>query len=243
MAIFFYLCYNIAMIFLRGNMKKVIIFDFDNTVVNSLKYWRKTMGLDCEKYLGLDHFAGFEKLIHKKGNREAAQIFIDVHNLNMTVDEIISIWYKNMFEYYKNNCKLVLGVRQFLEALKNNGYTLVIASATNVSLLGPVLKVYELDKLFDHVVCEDFVGKNKGYPDIYNEVLRVCGAEAKDCLYFEDSLTAITTATSLGIDSVAVVSKFNAHNQAAFDKLCVKTITRYSKKLLKELGLNKSVNN
>ena len=69
MAIFFYLCYNIAMIFLRENMKKVIIFDFDNTVVNSLKYWRKTMGPDCEKYLGLDHFAGFEKLIHKKGNR------------------------------------------------------------------------------------------------------------------------------------------------------------------------------
>ncbi|MBQ3214134.1 MAG: hypothetical protein IJB10_03935 [Clostridia bacterium] len=59
----------------------------------------------------------------------------------------------------------------------------------------------------------------------------------KDCLYFEDSLIAITTANKLGIDCVAMINNLNKNNLNKFNNLCIKTAKRYSNKLMKELNL------
>ena len=72
------------------------------------------------------------------------------------------------------------------------------------------------------VITEAEVGKSKKEPDIFYKIMDEFNLKTSDCLYFEDSLIAITTAKKLGIDCVAMVNNLNKNNLSKFNKLCVK---------------------
>lgn len=219
-------------------MKKVIIFDFDNTLVESIPDWRQMIDHDTAIHYGVTQDPSFESTRHGLTNYDTAKYFLKLHNItNVSADEVITYWYDCMADRYKNHIPIIKGAEEFLSYLQNKGYKLVIATATGRSLLNRALDAYGLEKYFDYIICEEDVGKSKKYPDIYNKIMEKFNVQAQDCLYFEDSSIALSTASSIGIDCVALTSEFNKDNQEYFDKICVLTIEHYSQELIKKLSL------
>ncbi len=218
-------------------MKKVIIFDFDNTLVWSLKDWKQMIDHDTATHFGVEENLDFEKTRHGLSNRDTAALFIQMHPVNTTVNYIIDFWYKYMEDKYKTSVKMVDGVLDFLQSLREKGYTLVLASATGKSLLYKAIDIFDLRKYFDHIVCEDDVGKSKKDPDIFLKILEMTSARVEECLYIEDSHIAINTAKGLGFDCVGIISELNEKHLESISKNCILTANNFSSDLVKKLGL------
>ena len=80
--------------------KQYIIFDFDNTLVNSLGYWAKTEFKQLFKIYGKKPDKTFKKLKSGTSNAQAAQIFIDLAKVDITVEEVFE---KIAFSKYKRH--------------------------------------------------------------------------------------------------------------------------------------------
>ena len=155
-------------------MKKVIIFDFDNTLVFSIPDWRKMIDHNSAIHYGVAHNPEFATTRHGLTNYDTAKYFLQLHNIdNISADDVIAFWYDYMAERYKNNIPMIAGVEDFLKTLKDKEYKLVIATATGRSLLNKALACYDIEKYFDYIICEEDVGKSKKYPDIYNKIMNI----------------------------------------------------------------------
>lgn len=219
-------------------MKKVIIFDFDNTLVLSLEDWKYMIDHETAKHFAVQENLEFEKKRHGLSNKDTAKLFLKMHGLdNLTVDDVIDYWYPYMEEKYRNSIDFVPGAKWVLETLKTKGYTLVLATATGRSLVSKAVKIFDVEKYFDLIVCEEEVGKSKMEPDIYYNIFETLGVGADDCLYFEDSSVALNTASKIELDSVAVLSKLNENKKDNLSKICKATIREYNQEILDSLGL------
>lgn len=219
-------------------MKKVIIFDFDNTLVLSLEDWKYMIDHETAKHYTVQENLEFEKKRHGLSNKDTAKLFLQMHGLDsLTVDDVIDYWYPYMEEKYRNSIDFVPGAKWALETLKTKGYTLVLATATGRSLVSKAVKIFDVEKYFDLIICEEEVGKSKMEPDIYYKIMEKLKVEPKDCLYFEDSSIALTTASKIGIDCVGIVSKLNMHKAEKLSKFCKMVICEYNQENLDKLGL------
>ena len=142
-------------------MKEYIIFDFDNTLVNSLGYWAKTEFVQLFKLYNKKPDKRFKKLKSGTSNAQAAQIFIDLAGVDITVEEVFEKTAKLMEHYYTHNVKMIKGAKEYLLSLKEQGKKIVIASATNKPLLMIALKHFGLDWV-DYIYSESTLnlGKN-----------------------------------------------------------------------------------
>ena len=219
-------------------MKKVILFDFDNTLVESLADWKQMIDHETAKHYGVDENPDFEPKRHGYSNKDTAKLFLKMHpTVDVSYEEVIDYWYDYMEEKYRNNITYFDGAVGFLQALKEKGYKLVLATATGRKLLNKAFDIYDIKKYFDLVICEEDVGKSKMEPDIYIKIMEHFGVEAKDCLYFEDSSIAIKTASSLGIDCVALISSLNEKKIEKYNAMCIATTKKYSQELIDKLSL------
>ena len=216
-------------------MKKIIIFDFDNTIVNSITHWRKAINVDMFKFYGLRPIAQMKKIHGGKSNQEIVQAFVEISGLKVSPAEIMQRWYDTMFINYTQNIKFIKGVKEYLAKLKAEGKMLVLASATGESLLLPTVKALGLDKVFDIVLSEDMIGYPKRDPMCFVKLLDKLGAKPEDVFLFEDSLYSISSAASLKIESCALINPLNKKNKPRFEELSKLIIKNYKDKRLETL--------
>lgn len=221
-------------------MKKAIIFDFDNTLVQSLVFWKKVIDEETAKHFLVGRNLTFTQTRAGLSNLETAKYFIETHSkVCATEKDVINFWYSFMEQKYLKEINFVSGAEEFLKQLKKLGYKLALATATGKELLLKAFKKFKIEKYFDLIICEEEVGKSKKYPNIYLEIFKKLEVLPQECLYFEDSLIAVKTASSLGVDCVAIINDLNKKSLEEFNKNCVKTIENYNINLIEDLGLQK----
>lgn len=216
-------------------MKKIIIFDFDNTLVNSITHWRKVINVDMFKFYGIKPIAQMKKVHGGKSNQEIVQAFVDISGLKVSPAEIMQRWYDTMFINYTQKIKFIKGAKEYLLKLKAEGKMLVLASATGESLLFPTVKALGLDKIFDVVFSEDMIGYPKRDPMCFVKLLDKLGAKPEEVFLFEDSLYSISSAASLKIESCALINPLNKSNKPRFKELSKLIIKNYKDKRLENL--------
>ena len=215
--------------------KKIVVFDFDNTLVNSIDHWRKAINVDLFKFYGIRPIKEMTKIHGGKSNQELAQDFLNLSGVKVSAADVLQKWYDLMFFNYTKKIDLLKGAKEYLLMLKLQGKMLVLASATGESLLLPVVKHYGLDKIFDIVVTEDMIGYPKRDPMFYVKLLDKLFAKPEDVFIFEDSLYAISSAASLKIESCALINHLNKNNKPRFEELSTLIIKNYKDKRLKTL--------
>lgn len=221
-------------------MKKAIIFDFDNTLVQSLVFWKKVIDEETANHFLVERNLIFTKTRAGLSNKETAKYFIETHPKVCATDkEVMDFWYSYMEQKYLNEINFVAGAEKFLKTLKKLGYKLALTTATGKELLLKAFKKFKIEKYFDLIICEEEVGKSKKHPNIYLEIFKKLSVSPQECLYFEDSLIAVKTASSLGVDCVAVINNLNKKALKEFNKNCVRTIDFYDEKLIEVLSLQK----
>ena len=216
-------------------MKKVVIFDFDDTLVKSLDYWYKTMDKLCFKDYGLKPVKGFDKLRKGKGNKEIAQEFIKLTKLELLPEEVQLKWEKHMQYFYSHKIKMLSGAYKFLKYLKDKGYKIVIASATNINLLKKAFTFFNLTNLIDEVYSENSLGYAKHHKEFFKLLLEKLDVSASDVIFFEDSYVSLSNATSFGIDCVCVKTHYNKNYIDELKSKCKLVINNYKNKQIYSL--------
>ena len=96
-------------------MKKYIIFDFDNTIVDSLDYWYQVMDIETFEHFGIPTIEDFRIQRRGMGNKEIAELFVRLAGVKESIDAVMNFWYSRMKIYYTEKVELIQGVRDWLK--------------------------------------------------------------------------------------------------------------------------------
>ena len=216
--------------------KQVVMFDFDNTIVDSLSSWYEMMTKTMFKRYNSKPSKELKDSFGVLSNKEQAELFIKLTNVNKTPQEIINEWNEIMKYNYLNNIKLIKGAKEFLYKLKSQGKKLILASATDEPLLKIVLKHFDID-IFDSIFTEGNLNLPKHDPIFFKCILKKLNTSPDNVFFFEDSFASTKSATSIGIECCSLIHEFNCKHKEEFKNICNAVIKNYNNKFIKSLKL------
>ena len=191
---------------------KAAIFDMDGTLINSLIFWDMLWEKLGRTYQNDPTF----RPTTDEDRQMRTMLLIDCmaliharYGLGESAAELTDFANQLILELYTHIAKPKEGVVEFLEALQQKGIPMCVASATTADLVHLALESCGIKKYFSHLLsCAD-LGTGKDRPDIYLLAASRLGAAVEETWVFEDSLTAIRTAKSIGMPTVAIYDPCN----------------------------------
>lgn len=192
---------------------KLIIFDFDGTIADSMWAWDELGRVTMEEY-GIPVSEDYESVIRTMSVPNFSVYLSKKHPVLGTADELMASWHKKMVYNYCNRISLKPGILTFLDYLKGQGYTLYLASATHYKVLMEAVKHFDLEKYFDFIITEEIVGISKRDPKIYQLCMDRAGTDTASTYLFEDANHAVKTAKTLGLH-VCGIEDFSMRDHVA----------------------------
>lgn len=178
---------------------KLIIFDFDGTIADSMWAWDELGRVTMEEY-GIPIPEEYESVIRTMSVPNFSVYLSGKHPVMGTAEKLMASWHKKMVYNYCNRISLKPGILTFLDYLKEQGDTMYLASATHYKVLMEAVKHFDLEKYFDFIITEEIVGISKRDPKIYQLCMDKAGTTPASTYLFEDANHAVKTAKTLGLN-------------------------------------------
>lgn len=186
----------------------IYIFDFDGTLVDSMRQWSAKM-LNILDKNGINYPPDIIKTITPLGDRGTAEYFRKL-GVKMSVSEILELMDSYAMKEYQFNIPAKPYVAETLHRLKADGHSLNVLTASPHKMLDVCLKRLNLYEIFDNVwSCDDFE-YTKSQPEIYLSAARRLGADVSDCIFADDNYNAVSAAKAAGMTVIAVYDDSSA---------------------------------
>ena len=184
--------------------KPFAIFDMDGTLVDSMVYWKR-LAAEFLESKGVQNISlAVLEQIKPMTMTESAALFIREYGLPGTAESVAAEMNAMMDEHYRRDIPLKSGVSAYLEALRNRGVVMCVASATAEPLIDACLTRLGVAHYFSFLLSCEAVGAGKNRPDVYWEAAKRLGAQPAEIAVYEDALYAANTAKQAGFYTVAV---------------------------------------
>lgn len=224
--------------------KKYIIFDMDGTLIDSIGIWNSVDFNVIKKFSGLQ--SSLEEL---QQNRD---LFLETHldddvyvsyceylikkyHMNISKEDLIRERRARVDTILKNEVTYKVGVPEVLQKLKEQGFTLILATATTqrqidiyASQNPAMAQAISLYDTFDFILRKEDVVHKKPHPEIYLKVLEHYQTNSDLCLVFEDSLHGVMAARGAGIETINVYDKYSDKDRLKINSLADYKIESYS---------------
>lgn len=229
--------------------KKVMIFDLDGTLIDTLGIWNgidhdvieaagavpsTNIQTDRERFLA-NHVTGNIYVEYEK-------YLLNKYHITMNLQDFHQLRWQISKRYLSTVVTFKPYALEFLKLLKSKKYTLVLATTSTKATLDVyhqtnknIFKHIDLLNFFDLILTRDDVTFKKPHPEIYLKVLDLLKVSSNDCLVFEDSLVGIQSAQAADIDVVNIYDQYNSKDQNMINSL-VKYPKMDYKKLIKILN-------
>lgn len=182
-------------------MSSLVIMDFDGVIIDTEYVWYQIFvewfkenfdyTLSEEEFMmsiGADAYILFDYL------REKKNIDVDLDTFKKETQDL--------FIEKSKNLPLIDGVESFIKQVKNDGWTLSLA--TSATREKPLYHLKRLDLLdyFDYLVTADLVENIKPEPDLFLKAIDLAGVDKKDAVIIEDSKNGLIAGIRAGIDVI-----------------------------------------
>lgn len=185
------------------------IFDFDGTLFDSMHVWA-TVGSDYLRSLGHTPKEDLDEVFKALSLRQAALYYKEEYGVKQSVSEIEDGINAVVEEKYFKEVLPREGVPKLLQLLKDGGFRMCIATATDRYLIEAALSRTELCGFFEGILTCPEEGSGKDEPAIFESALRLLGTGKEKAFVFEDSLHALKTARSAGFKTVGVCDRYES---------------------------------
>ena len=185
-------------------MIKNVIFDLDGTLIDTEKYFR----------------IFWRKAAEQNGYEMSDEQALALRSLGRPfAPALMKEWFGEDFDYYavrevrrklmkahldKVGLEVKPGAGEALKWLKENGYTVALATATPTERAAEQLKEVNLYPFFTRIVSAVQVERGKPAPDVYLHAAKELGADPEECLAVEDSPNGVLSALAAGMKVVMV---------------------------------------
>ena len=209
--------------------KKLVCFDLDGTLIDSVGIWNQ---VDAQLIYELSGQTVDLTIIQQQRDDQLKKFkqatdpyleycgFLQEHySITQLAKKDIKIRRYAVSHYFLDNViELKPQAEVFIHALRRRG---ILTALTTTTSLSNILRYQQnnqkiYSKLnfkndFDLILTRENVQNIKPHPDVYLKAIEHFQMQAKDCLIFEDSLIGIEAAKQAGIDVVAIYDQYSAH--------------------------------
>ncbi|RAU93444.1 HAD family phosphatase [Paenibacillus sp. YN15] len=229
--------------------KRIIIFDLDGTLVDSVGVWNEVDRLVIKAIGGGAEPSETEiqkqrdavmRLSSKADHPylEYCKYLRGTYRADCTGEDILKLRYEIADDYLANTIDYKPGADKVLHRLKAHGFVLAMATTTRRKNLDIYLTANRnmmgkarLDECFSILYAREDTKEIKPNPEVYLRIMREQNAAPAECLIFEDSLIGIEAARNAGIEAVAMYDKYSDGEREAIQALADYQFANYDEVL------------
>lgn len=203
---------------------KSVIFDMDGVLIDTEKQWRQT---ETEVFtsLGIRLSDYYSAITESMTISEVIRFWFEKSPwTNKSFQEVEQIAVAKMTELIEKESCHIEGVREFIVKLRENDFSIGLATNSPESLITVVLKKTGMEHLFDVKVSAENERKGKPNPAVYLTAAKKLGTDPSKCIVIEDSGSGMKAAKEAGMK---VIFFTNGDRQATHD-LADDTIVRFT---------------
>ncbi len=190
-------------------MKKIVIFDLDGTLLNTIGDLAYSCNVTLERHnLATYSLAEYKTFVGNGMLRLVERVIPE----DLRTEELVATLRGEFVEYYHENIsdytEIYPGIEELLHKLQNEGYSLAVASNKFQEGTRKLISHF-----FPTINFEVVLGQRKGValkpdPQIVLDIMEQTGFGAEDILYVGDSGIDMNTAKAAGVESVGVTWGF-----------------------------------
>lgn len=183
-------------------MINAAIFDLDGTLLDSTDMW-ENLGERFLQSLDIVPEKNLRDNIWDLSLPESAAFFKREYALSLSEEEIIARLNELSESVYTKDAPLKSGVKRLLGSLQMLDIKCALATAADKNLAEAAFARTGISEYFSGIFsCSDYGAKTA--PDIFLKAAELLGANPRETVVFEDSLTAVQTAKNAGFITAAV---------------------------------------
>lgn len=196
--------------------KKLIIFDFDGTLIDSapdlteaVNYMREKLHMEPVSIESVRLWIGngASKLVKRA---LCSNVVVDKEKFN---EEVFTKALGYFFDHYSLNVAkhttLYEGVEETLDELKEKKYSFAIATNKPHEFIEPILEKFELKSYFKLYLGGNSVEKKKPDPMMLLRICEELGHSVEESVMIGDSKNDILSAKNANMDSIAMTYGYN----------------------------------
>ncbi len=207
----------------------MLIFDLDGTLIDSNGVW-----LEVDKTFLARHGYAYSQAYHDGVAHSilpnCALFTKNFFHMEESCEEIMAEWMELAKDAY-HSVPLKPGVRAYLDRCREAGHRMAVFTASVPEHCRTALARHGLEDCFERVIFAQELGADKKSAAVFRQAAELLGVSPRECVFFDDSLSACKGAKAAGMTVVGVRDPYFHGSEADMRELCDQYISGFEELL------------